>query len=483
MSDLISRGAILTASRMSNFAIQLLSPVLLVRILDVMSYGQYQEFMIYAVLLTGLCAFAVDSSLTYFLARFPERERSFVLQTSIITLGISSFSIGALMVAKPLLLQLTTFDFILPLSAYVFFFVNLSWLEYYWIAKREARKVLYYSAVRLILRVIVLLLVAYITRDVLMIVWSLAAIEALRVIWAFVYCARRGMFLGDLQWAGVAEQLRFAAPIGTAAAALMQNAGRNIGKIFISSTLGPIALAYYAIGSYLIPIIRLMRSGITDAIYPELVAAHDQRGAAVRLWQRVNVLNCVMFFPAFVLLVFYAEELITLLFTSAYLPAVPIFWVFACFLLRRCFNTDVLLRTTGRTGFMLWGTIGSLVVNMFLIVLLSQWLGMIGPAVAFLVAEIALELFYANRMSRTLGLSFANLADWRGISRIAASCVIAMPILLGFELLPGSDIIRAGIAAVLYFAIVLLIAYRLGVADIGRVVGFVLSRFHNPSID
>src|SRR5688572_33316897 len=128
MSDLILRGAVLTVSRLSNFAVQLLSPVLLVRILDVAAYGQYQEFTIYAVLLTGLCTFAVDSSLTYFIPRFPERDRSFVLQTTLITLAISSLSVSILMLGKPLVLKLTSYDFILPLATYVFFFVNLGWL-------------------------------------------------------------------------------------------------------------------------------------------------------------------------------------------------------------------------------------------------------------------------------------------------------------------------------------------------------------------
>ena len=358
MSALISRTAILTASRFSNFAIQLFSPMLLVRILDVVAYGQYQEFTVYAMLLTSLCAFAVDSSLTYFIPRFPERERSFVTQTSMITLAVSTLCLTSLLLAKPLFLKFASYDFVAPLAAYVFFFVNLNWLEYYWIAKQRPRLVLYYSAVRLIVRLGVLLSVAYITRDVLEILWSMVVVEALRVLLASIYFSRLGMFVRDVRRSELAEQLSFALPIG--ASAVLQNSGRSIGKIFVSSTLGSAALAYYAVGSYLAPIIRMMRSGINDAVYPELVRAHNTPGGALRLWQRVNVLNCVMFFPAFVLAVFYAEQVITILFTSAYLPAVPIFNVYAFFLLRRCFNTDVLLRTTGRTGFMLWGTIGSL---------------------------------------------------------------------------------------------------------------------------
>jgi O-antigen/teichoic acid export membrane protein len=479
MSGLMSRSAILTASRLSNFAIQLLSPLLLVRILDVVAYGQYQEFIIYATLLATLCTFAVDNSLTYFLPRFPERERSYVSQTSAITLAASALCLSALLLAKPLFLKLASYDFIAPLSAYVFFFVNLNWLEYYWIAKRRPRLVLYYSAVRLIVRISVLLLVAYSTRDLLTILWSLVAVEALRVLLVFAYLARQDIFVGDIRRSEITEQLIFAAPLG--AAALVQTSSRSIGKIFISSTLGPAALAYYAIGSYLQPIVRVMRSGIEDAVFPELVRAHDEPGNALRLWQRVNVLNCVIFFPAFVVLVYYAEPIVKTLFTDAYLPAVPIFNVYAFFLLRRCFNTDLLLRTTGRTGFMLWGTIGALVANVVLILVLSGTLGMIGPAIAFIVAEVTLELYYAFRARRALQLSVANLADWSSIVRIAGSCAVALPILIGFSFLPGSEIVRMIAASILYFSIVLLLAYRLGVADVGRVVGFVWSRLHGRS--
>jgi O-antigen/teichoic acid export membrane protein len=412
--------------------------------------------------------------LTYFLPRFPDRERSFVTQTTIITAIFSAICLSALILAKPLVLKITSYDFIVALAAYVFFFVNLNWLEYYWIAKRQPRPVLVYSAVRLSVRIGILLLVAYLTRDIPTILWSLVAVEAVRILLVFLFLMWRGIFVSDLRRTEIMEQLSFAGPIG--AAGLAQQAGKNIGKIFISGALGPAALAFYAVGSYLQPVVRVTRSGIEDAIFPELVRAHAEPGGAVRLWQRVNVLNCALFFPGFVLLVFYAQTIVTTLFTSAYLAAVPIFSIFAIFLLRKCFNTDVLLRTAGSTGFVLVGTVGALAANIALIVLLAPMLGMIGPAVAFIAAEIMLECYFAYRARKSLGLTVAELADWTSVFRIAISCVLALPILFGFELLPGPVLARLVAASMLYFLIVLLAGYCLGVKDIGRVVRFLWMR-------
>jgi hypothetical protein len=108
-------------------------------------------------------------------------------------------------------------------------------------------------------------------------------------------------------------------------------------------------------------------------------------------------------------------------------------------------------------------------------------MGMIGPAIAFIAAEVALELYYAQHARRVLQLSVANLADWGSIFRIAAACILAFPILIGFSLLPGPELVRMIVASPLYFSLVLLLAYRFGVTDVGRVVGYVWSRFHGRS--
>jgi O-antigen/teichoic acid export membrane protein len=475
MSTLLSRTIILTISRVSNFAIQILSPLLLVRILDVSSYGQYQEFMIYATLLVTVCAFGIDASLTYFIPRNPEQEKSFVVQTSLMTLGISIVAVVLMLACRELLREVTSYDFVLPLAAYVFFFVNLSWVEYLLIAKRRARTVLLYSAARLLLRVTVLLFVAYETRDIWAILWSLSSAEAIRVLVVFIYFARKGMFRAGVSLEAIKEQWRFAAPVGLSG--VLQSVGRSIGKMFVASTLGPAAVAYYAVGSYLQPMVRVLRGGIQDAVYPDLVRAQKSGVGALRLWQRVNVLNCVLFFPIFVIVLLFSKQIVETLFTKAYLPAVPIFNIYAFFLVRRCFNADVLLRTAGRTGFMMFGTIGALAANVAMLVPLTRMFGLSGPAVAFILAECLLEAFYTQRAAKKLNVGIAELVDWRNIVKVAVACIIVAPVPALIAYLLGDSIIGVAVGALLYFAITAALAHWLGVEDIGRIARAVTSWF------
>jgi O-antigen/teichoic acid export membrane protein len=450
------------------------SPLLLVRILDVKGYGQYQEFMIYATLFVTICSFGINSSLTYFLPRYPGQERQFVSQNSALTLIISCACIGLFLILRQPFLDIATFDFVFPLAAYVFFFVNLNWLEHYWVAKRRTDLVLYYSAARLILRITVLLTVAWLTRDVNKILWAVVSAEVLRFTVVAVCLLRARLLTIAIDIPRTKEQLRFAGPIGFAA--LMQQGSRHVGKLFIGSMVGPAALAYYAVASYPMPIVRIIRGSISDVVFPEMVRIRDDRDNALRLWQRLNIVFCAVLFPTFVFLTFYAELFITTLFTAQYLSAVPVFQIYLLWLLRSCFNMDVLLRTRGRTGFMFTGNGLAVVINVALMVLLYRWLGLIGPAIAYVVSEVLLELYNATLLKKEFGLKIITLVDWLGIWRVTASCIVSIPLLIIAKHLPGPALALAAVGSLSYVTACWFIAYRMGVADIGRIARFATSR-------
>lgn len=474
MSGLMSRGIILTASRLSNFAILMLSPLLLVRIIDVDGYGRYQEFMIYATLLISICGFGIDASLTYFLPRYPNHERQILSQNSALILVVSSICLALFALARQLFLEVTSYNFVLPLAAYVFFFANLNWLEYYWIAKRRTDLVFYYSAGRLLVRATVLIVVAYLTRDVETIIWSLVGVEVLRLSLVAAYLLRANLLTITMSQTRTIEQIRFASPVGLAG--LMQVASRNVAKLFIGSVLGPAALAYYAVASYLMPMVLVIRGSIADVVFPEMVRISKDPDSALRLWQRSNVVFCILLFPLFVLLTYYAELFIATLFTDEYLSAVPVFHVYVFWLLRRCFNMDTLLRTRGKTGFMFTGTAMSVVLNLAFMVALYRWLGLIGPAIAYIAAEILLEVYYATLVRKEYGLTTAELLDWGAVWRVGAGCLAGIPLLVATDYIPGPELLRAVVASFAFVAVCWFVAFRLGVVDIGRIVGYAMSQ-------
>src|SRR6186713_2177679 len=130
MSSFISRGAVLASARLLNQALALLSPLLLVRLLDIVEYGRYRQFMSVAMLVTSLGGFALAANLNYLIARSPERAATDITKTCLL---------------KPWIVPAEIDSSWLLLATYVFLFLNLEVLVSYWLAQGRSLPVMIYT--------------------------------------------------------------------------------------------------------------------------------------------------------------------------------------------------------------------------------------------------------------------------------------------------------------------------------------------------
>ena len=92
MSSFVSRGAVLASARLLNQALALLSPLLLVRLLEMSEYGRYRQFMATAIFITSLAGFALSANLNYLIARTPQRQSVDITNTCLLMLAVSLVS-------------------------------------------------------------------------------------------------------------------------------------------------------------------------------------------------------------------------------------------------------------------------------------------------------------------------------------------------------------------------------------------------------
>lgn len=467
MKSLLSRSLILAASRVMNFGIQLLSPLILVRIFDVTEFGQYQEFMLYATFLTAFFTFSLDSSVSYFIARYPGRDKDVITQSTQLMLATSMASLLLIIIFSNILQAATSYDFVLPLALYTLFFSSFNWLEFYWITKRKAESVFIYTFCRLFARMAVLITVATVTENVIKTIWALVIFEGMRVLMILLILLIKGGFSKTIDKALIIEQLRYAIPTGVAN--IIQTAGANIGKFYVSAVLGAPALAYYAAGSYLQPLARVIRSGVSDTVYPELVEMSGSPKTTFALWRRVNVLLCALLFPAFAICSLLADKIVIALFGQSYSPAAAVFAFYSLVLIRRSFSIDIILRITGQTNFMMFGALWLVALNLILIFPLTNALGLVGPAIAYVLSEFFLEAYYTRVALKKYGLSLSVLIDTTKLISIIFCCVVTSPLLLFVKLSPETGLPVVIFVSLIYFAISNYCAFLCGVDDIGKV--------------
>ncbi len=122
-------------ARVGNYAVLLLSPILLVRLLDVHAYGQYREFVLYAMIAILILGFSIRTNLFYFIPKDPKNERAYLTQSVLFLFVSSLVGLSLIFVGRHLIVQNTSFYFITQLLTYVFFFLNLDAMESYWLAQ------------------------------------------------------------------------------------------------------------------------------------------------------------------------------------------------------------------------------------------------------------------------------------------------------------------------------------------------------------
>ena len=126
----------------------------------------------------------------------------------------------------------------------------------------------------------------------------------------------------------------------------MLNKANDFGKVVVGTQMGPVPLAIYTTAAYQVPLVNIVQTSLSDVIFPDMVKrAKRDPAEGLRLWKRAQMLVSRSSCPAWVLLTYFAEPLIRLAFTDAYVAATPFFQVFLLLMLRQCFQFSTPLRS------------------------------------------------------------------------------------------------------------------------------------------
>lgn len=427
MSGLGNRTAILTLSRIANYGLMLISPIFLVRLLTVADFGRYREFLLYASILQAFAQFSINDSLLYCVPANPASPWRVIRQTAILTFGSSSLVALVLAILDTAAGGAIVHGYLVPLLAYILVSVNLDFWEHLWVADGHALRTLLYSAARLSVRVMVVVITAALTHDFHTVIWALVILEAVRLVVAGVLLlvfdrARREPPLRE-PWR---DQLRYCLPSGTAS--LLTSLNRNVGNVLVARLLGPVALAQYAIGRFGEPVVTTLRNSVSATILPEMV--RKDRGAAsggtaLDLWRKATVINAIMLFPVIALVGRYAEPLVTLLFGASYAMAAVIMQIYLAVVVRECFDFAPALRAVNRTRCLVESNVAGLVTCAVAMLLLIPVSGLVGAMFAFVIASYVDAAWLAWRTVSAYEVSLRELLPWRSIGKTALAAAVA----------------------------------------------------------
>lgn len=458
-----------------NQGLIVISPILLVRLLSVEEFGRYREFLLYAGLLTTICAFGINNSLLYFIPSRPHSVRQMVRQALAMTFGTSVLVVGITLLADFLSNGAILGAVALPVAIYVLLFVNLDFWEFYWLSLKRPAPVWAYTTGRLIARIVVVVTAATISRDVMPIIWSLIVLEAVRIAGSWIAWRRAGRSIDGSDpkteescWR---EQFNYCLPVGLALILVTLN--KSLGNLFVTKTLGVVALAHYAIGTHIQPVIGVLRNSISDAVLPELAALKNTKGdGALALWRRSTVVSMILLTAAGVVLFEFAHTFVVTLFSPSYEPAVLIFQIYLLVLVREVFDFGVALRAANKTAPIVTSSLLAILLNLLLLVTVLPIWGLPAAALAFVISRWTEGLVLSRSTMRAYNIGLKDLARWTDMGRVALAALVASVVFYGSFWIDHFGLIGVilGTSVFMTLFVVLLFAFRVpeALAVLGR---------------
>jgi O-antigen/teichoic acid export membrane protein len=423
------RALSLGAVKAFDHALQFLLPVVLVRCLDAATFGEYRLLWLAVGTVMAFATLNMCGALYFFVPRSePARKRLYVHQT-LLYLAAAGIVCGVAVSAwnpwmPPAVEPLERYGALVP--AFVALWVVAILLDYLpTVDERigwQAWATLSVSG----LRALMVGFGAWVSGEMRVILWLLVATVAVKLALLLVYVRRKhGLGRPWLERAAFSEQLRHAAPIGLSNAAY--NLRAQADQWVAASLFALTSFAAFSIAALVAQVVHVFRHSVLEAILPSmsrLHAAGDERGM-MEMNSRANVIVGTLLFPLLAFAFVFAGEIVSVVYTAAYVEAVPAMRVYVLGMLAMVveIGSIVLLLRQGAFALKVSGVM--LAFSVVVSLAAAQHFGLAGAAAGSVLAIYFDRILMLRRISRLTGLSLRRMQDWRSLAWALASAILA----------------------------------------------------------
>lgn len=452
---MLKPALLIIAGRIAGFVAMFVTPLILVRIFDLNTFGTYKQWFLIYITLLAISQIGMSESLLYFLPRASASAGRYVMN-SLLFLGAVGILAGvSLMLCSEVIVRWMNnpaLGPLIPLLAIYLLVMQCSiGLETVMTARSSYGAAAIAYAVTDVSRAIFLIVPVLIVPSLRSLLCGAVAFGVLRLAYTIRYfwIEFGSSFRPD--GACFRRQLAYALPFALSVVASI--AQENLHQYAVSGLFDAGTFALYAVGCLQIPVVDLIVTTICNVMMVGMTnAIHDGREMQViELWYLTVRRLALAFFPLVCLLLITARDLIVTLFTDSYLASVPVFMVSLIGIVFGVIPIDGLLRVYAKTKTLLAINL----VRVVIIALLIHWFiasfGLVGAMFITMLALVfgkAIGLFSAASLWR---IGIRDLLPWRMLSLIAIFSIMAsLPALAVAYVLQSSPLVRLLIVGMVY---------------------------------
>ncbi|MEG1925519.1 MAG: oligosaccharide flippase family protein [Ruthenibacterium sp.] len=417
-------AVILTSSKVVAMMISVASAMFLSRFRTLEEYGTYSQLLMAVNLATSFVMLGLPNSINYFYAKAETQDEKDQFLSVYYNLStILSVATGLILVlCAPLLVRYfnnpNINQFIYFLAAYPWTRVIMSSIENVLIVSEKAKFLMLFRISNSLALLAVIVIVQFLGWTFRQYMILFLMVESLFAIWAyFIVHKLIQKFCFSIDSTLLKSILKFSIPIGIAS--MVGTISLEMDKLVIGRFFDTENMAIYTNAGKELPI-TIFSASIVAVLMPKLVLLlkKGQTHDAILLWGDATTLSYIIICFFSVAFVVFAPQIMTILYSEKYLPGVPVFRVYSIVLLLRVTYFGMILNSIGKTKFILYSSIGSLLLNGILNYVFLVVFGFTGPAWATLVSIIVVNGFQLIMTGRQINISFKKIFPWKELYKI-----------------------------------------------------------------
>lgn len=415
---------ILTISKMLTLFINLVTVMLLSRFRTLAEYGTYSQLLIVSHITTSLFALGLPNSINYFLAKTSikdERQKFLSVYYTLVT--IICIIIGCVLVlAVPFIVKYFDNE---RIHDYIFFLAVFPWTNLIiasignvLIVYQKTKKLLLLNIVNASVALLAILIVQFFHMSFKSYMILFLIGEVFITIWIYYIVSHiEGplKYLFDTYF--IRKIFNYSIPIGIAS--LIGTISIEIDKLMIGRFFNTDSLAIYTNAAKELPI-TFIAASLTATLLPQMVKSLNKQKVqyAIDLWKdSISLSYIVICFFSMIVIVF-APQIISILYSDKYLPGVSVFRIYSLVLLLRVTYFGIILNSIGKTSYIFWASLISLLLNTFLNYIMYLYLGFVGPAISTFLSIGIVGILQIFVSAKFVNISFKKIFPWKNMLQI-----------------------------------------------------------------
>jgi len=410
----------LTISRLITTVITIVSAMILSRYLSLGEYGTYSQLIMLTNIFSGLLMLGLPNSINFFLvnSNLKEKERFLSVYYSFST--VAGCTVGLLLVVlTPFFVQY--FDNVY-LKGCFFFLAVYPWtriintsLDNILIVYKKIKLLMLSRVINALLILLVLIITVIFELNFYVYLVFFIGVESLFALSVYVIVKKvAGHFSFTIDFPLMKKILQYSIPIGLAS--MVGTINIELDKLFIGFYMNTEMVAIYSNASRELPV-TIISASLVAILLPRLIEILKQNRVetAVELWSRTTALS--FFVLCFFVSVFYvfAPEILAFFYSDKYASGVTIFRIYSIAILLKCTYFGMVLNAIGKTKFILYSSLASLMLNVVFNFIGFHMFGFIGPALATLFSQLSMNLLQLVATSKVIKIKFVKLFPWKSV--------------------------------------------------------------------